>query len=279
MSAPLRVWFITGCSSGFGRCLAEQALGRGERVVATARDISSLHDLQTAFGERVCTVALDVTRPELLRPAIERARSAFGRIDVVVNNAGYGLLGAVEESSAEEVEGVYRTNVFGLLNVVRAVLPSMRARHSGHIMNISSVGGYAGYQGWGIYGSTKFAVEGITEAMYAELKPLGIHATVVEPGFFRTNFLDPSSLIETKARIGDYAETVGQMREFAGGHNGQQPGDPAKLAQALLRLANTEEPPLRLPLGSDTVARIEAKNAFVAEQTERWKDLSLSTDF
>jgi NAD(P)-dependent dehydrogenase (short-subunit alcohol dehydrogenase family) len=272
-----KVWFVTGASRGLGAEIAKGILAAGDSLVATARKTEALDYL--GAPENLLKVALDVTNEAQVEKAVSAALARFGRIDVVVNNAGYGLLGAVEESSAEEVEGVYRTNVFGLLNVVRAVLPSMRARHSGHIMNISSVGGYAGYQGWGIYGSTKFAVEGITEAMYAELKPLGIHATVVEPGFFRTNFLDASSLIETKARIGDYAETVGQMREFAGGHNGQQPGDPAKLAQVLLRLASMDQPPLRLPLGSDTVARVVAKNAFVAEQTERWKDLSLSTDF
>jgi NAD(P)-dependent dehydrogenase (short-subunit alcohol dehydrogenase family) len=271
------VWFVTGASRGLGAEIAKAILAAGESLVATARKTEALDYL--GAPETLLKVALDVTNEAQVKKAVSEALALFGRIDVLVNNAGYGLLGAVEESSAEEVEGVYPTNVFGLLNVVRAVLPSMRARHSGRIMNISSVGGYAGYQGWGIYGSTKFAVEGITEAMHAELKPLGIHATVVEPGFFRTNFLDASSLIETKTRIGDYAETVGQMREFAGGHNGQQPGDPAKLAQAMLTLANMDQPPLRLPLGSDTVARIAAKNAFVAEQTERWKDLSLSTDF
>ena len=272
-----KVWFVTGASRGLGAEIAKAILGVGDSLVATARKTEALDYL--GAPKSLLTVALDVTDGAQVEKAIAEALGRFGRIDVLVNNAGYGLLGAVEESSAEEVEGVYRTNVFGLLNVVRAVLPGMRARHSGHIINISSIGGYAGYHGWGIYGSTKFAVEGITEAMHAELKPLGIHATVVEPGFFRTNFLDASSLVETKARIQDYAATVGQMRSFAGGHNGQQPGDPSKLAQALLALANMDQPPLRLPLGSDTLARIEQKNAFVTEQTKRWKDLSVSTDF
>lgn len=272
-----KVWFVTGASRGLGAEIAKAILATGDTLVATARKTEALDYLGSP--ENLLKVALDVTNEEQVKAAVSKGLSQFGRIDVVVNNAGYGVLGAVEETSAEEVEGVYRTNVFGLLNVVRAVLPSMRARHAGHIMNISSIGGYAGFQGWGIYGSTKFALEGITEAMYAELKPLGIHVTVVEPGFFRTNFLDATSLIETKTRISDYAETVGQMREFAGGHNGQQPGDPTKLAQALLTLANMDEPPVRLPLGSDTLARIEKKNAFVTEQTARYKDLSLSTDF
>ena len=272
-----KVWFVTGASRGLGAEIAKAILAAGDSLVATARKTEALDYL--GEPKSLLKVALDVTDEAQVEKAVAEALARFGRIDVLVNNAGYGLLGAVEESSAEEVEGVYRTNVFGLLNVVRAVLPGMRARHSGHIINISSIGGYAGYHGWGIYGSTKFAVEGITEAMHAELKPLGIHATVVEPGFFHTNFLDASSLVETKARIQDYAETVGQMRAFAGGHNGQQPGDPSKLAQALLTLASMDQPPLRLPLGSDTLARIAEKNAFVTEQTKRWKDLSVSTDF
>ncbi|WP_047497609.1 oxidoreductase [Terriglobus sp. TAA 43] len=272
-----KVWLVTGASRGLGAEIAKAILAAGDTLVATARKTEALDYL--GAPENLLKVALDVTNEEQVKAAVSKALAKFGRIDVLVNNAGYGLLGAVEESSAEEVEGVYRTNVFGLLNVVRAVLPGMRARHAGHIMNISSIGGYAGFQGWGIYGSTKFALEGISEAMHAELKPLGIHVTVVEPGFFRTNFLDASSLIETKTRISDYAETVGQMRDFAGGHNGQQPGDPAKLAQALLTLANMNEPPVRMPLGSDTLARIEKKNAFVTEQTALYKDLSLSTDF
>lgn len=262
-----RVWFVTGASRGLGAEIAKTILAAGNSLIATARKIEALDYL--GAPNTLLKLALDVTDEVQVNQAVGKALERFGRIDVLVNNAGCSLFGAVEESSAQEVEGLYRTNIFGMLNLIRAVLPGMRARHSGHVMNISSVGDYAGYQGLGIYGSTKFAVEGITEAMYAELKPLGIHATVVDPEFFRTYFLDPSSLIETRNRISDYAETVGQMREFAGGHNGQQPVDPATLTQALLTLANLDQPPLRFPLGSDTLARIAGKNAYVKKQTEQ----------
>ena len=224
-------------------------------------------------------VAMDVTNEAQVKAGVAQAVQRFKRIDVLVNNAGFGLLGAIEEASAEEVERLYRTNVFGLLNVTRAVLPTMRAQRSGHVINISSVGGFRAYGGGGNYCSTKFAVEGITEALYDELKPLGIHATVVEPGYFRTDFLDKSSLATTKIEIADYADTVGKTREHAASANHQQPGDPKKLGIALVKLVNMEEPPVRLPLGTDTVAAIEAKIGFIGKELEKWKELSSSTDF
>lgn len=272
-----KVWFVTGASRGLGAEIAKAILASGDNLVATARKADALDHL--GKHDNLFNVAMDVTNEPQVQEAVKAALARFGRIDVLVNNAGYGLLGAVEESSAAEVENIYRTNVFGLLNVTRAVLPIMREQRSGHIINMSSLGGYAGYYGWGVYGSTKFAVEGITEAMHLELAPLGIHVTVVEPGFFRTDFLDASSLVSTKTMIPDYAETVGKMRELTGGHNHQQPGNPAKLAQALLKLANTEQPPVRLPLGTDALARIAEKNAFVEKEAERWRTISTSTDF
>lgn len=205
-------------------------------------------------------------------------RLRFAR-DVLVNNAGFGLLGAVEEATAQEIERVYATNVFGLLGVTRAVLPHMRRQRSGHVLNMSSIGGYAASQGWGIYCSTKFAVEGITEALAIELKPLGIHATVVEPGFFRTDFLDAQSLSVSPSSIADYHETAGAMRDFASAANHAQPGDPAKLASAMMVLVDAPEPPVRMPFGSDTVRRIEEKNAFVTQELARWRNLALTTDF
>ena len=235
--------------------------------------------IRLAKNPNVFAVALDVTDESQAKKAIDAGLKQFGRIDVLVNNAGYGLLGAVEESSAQEVENIYRTNVFGLLNVTRAVLPCMRKQKSGHIINISSIGGYSSYPGWGIYSSTKFAVEGITESLHGELAPLGIHVTVVEPGFFRTDFLDSSSLIKTANVISDYADTVGKMRDSLEGHNHQQPGDPSKLAQAILQLVKAAEPPVRLPLGTDTVKRIADKNAFVEKETETWRMVAVSTDF
>jgi NAD(P)-dependent dehydrogenase (short-subunit alcohol dehydrogenase family) len=183
-----------------------------------------------------------VTNEAQCNAAVEAALARFGRIDVLVNNAGFGVLGAVEETSAEEVERVFRTNVFGLLNVTRAVLPRMREQGSGHIINVSSLGGYQASPGFGVYCATKFAVEGLTEALHAELAPLGIHATVIEPGFFRTNFLDSGSLVKTAREIAAYAETAGKVRTFAAAHSYHQPGDPAKLAQAVLKLASVRQP-------------------------------------
>ena len=272
-----KVWFITGASRGFGLLTAKKALERGDFVVATARDP---HTVVAALGAHanLLAVRLDVKLEAQAITAARQAVARFGRIDVLVNNAGYGLLGAVEEANGEEIRALYETNVFGLLNVTRAVLPVMRKQGGGHVMNISSVGGYSAYAGWGVYGSTKFAVEGLSEAMSMELAPLGIAVTVVEPGFFRTDFLDASSLVATRDRIDDYAATVGAMRDFAQGANHQQPGDPLKLAGALLRLADSEQPPVRLQLGSDTVERVRAKNLFVETEMTRWLDLAVSTD-
>ncbi|WP_426343736.1 oxidoreductase [Pseudoduganella sp. R-32] len=273
-----KVWFITGASRGFGLLIARDALARGDSVVAAARNPQAIVDALGAHPQ-LLPLQLDVTKEAAAVVATQAAIERFGRIDVLVNNAGYGILGAVEETSAEEVRRNYETNVFGLLNVSRAVLPVMRRQRSGHVINISSLGGYQAYYGWGVYGSTKFAVEGLSEAMAQELAPLGVHVTVVEPGFFRTDFLDATSLVETASRIEDYKDTVGAMRTFAAGANHAQPGDPARLSQALLKLADAAQPPLRLQLGSDAVARAYAKHRQVEQELAQWKELALSTDF
>ncbi|EJM05924.1 MULTISPECIES: oxidoreductase [unclassified Pseudomonas] len=274
----MRTWFITGASRGFGILIAEQALRSGDAVIATARNPQ---DITERLGEQpnLLALRLDVTREDEAHQAVAEGIKRFGRIDVLINNAGFGVLGAVEETSASETERLFATNVFGLLNVTRAVLPHMRAQRSGRVINISSIGGYQAYMGWGVYGSTKFAVEGITEALHQELAPLGIQATVVEPGFFRTDFLDEQSLIKTRLELADYDETVGKMRAFAEAANHAQPGDPLKFAEAMLALVNAPNPPQRLALGSDTVARIEAKNRLVAQELAEWNELALSTDF
>ncbi|MGY1888474.1 oxidoreductase [Pseudomonas sp. SDT291_1_S447] len=274
----MRTWFITGASRGFGTLIAERALRAGDAVIATARNPQDITD---RLGEQpnLLAVRLDVTREDEAHQAVAEGIKRFGRIDVLINNAGFGVLGAVEETSASETERLFATNVFGLLNVTRAVLPHMRAQRSGRVINISSIGGYQAYMGWGVYGSTKFAVEGITEALHQELAPLGIQATVVEPGFFRTDFLDEQSLIKTQLELPDYDETVGKMRAFAEAANHAQPGDPQKFAEAMLTLVNAPNPPQRLALGSDTVARIEAKNRLVAQELAEWNELALSTDF
>jgi len=272
-----KVWMITGASRGIGAEIAKAVLDEGDKLIATARDTQALEYLRS--DEKVFVTAMDVANESQVNAGVGAALSRFGHIDVLVNNAGFGLLGAVEESPAEEVERIYRTNVFGLLNVTRAVLPSMRRQRAGHIINLSSLGGYRASAGWGVYCSTKFAVEGITEALYDELAPLGIHATVVEPGFFRTDFMDSRSLSRITEQIADYAETVGKTREFATDRNHQQPEDPAKLAQAIIQLARTTEPPLRLPLGKDALQRIVDKNAFVELEAARWRSLAESTGY
>lgn len=274
----MSVWFITGASRGFGARVAGLALAKGDRVVATARGAASIAE---RFGAHpnLHALKLDVAVEAQAQVAAMAAVERFGRIDILLNNAGYGLLGAVEEATAAEVEALYRTNVFGLLNVTRAVLPHMRRQRSGRILNISSIGGYRASAGFGIYCSTKFAVEGLSEALHQELAPLGIHVTVIEPGYFRTDFLDPSSLSASTTRIQDYAETSGATRSRASDLNHAQPGDPDKLAQVLVEFATAHNPPLRLPLGSDTVAAIEAKHKSDAEIVARWRATSLSTDF
>jgi len=274
----MKAWFITGASRGFGALVAKRALAKGDGVVATARNPKAIAE---RFGEHpnLLAVALDVTNEDQAGAAAAAAIDRFGQIDVLLNNAGFGLMGAVEEASAAEIEAVYRTNVFGLLTVSRAVLPYMRKGRSGRIFNISSIGGYRGAAGFGIYSSTKFAVEGLSEAMHDELAPLGIHVTVVEPGYFRTDFLDASSLSVSSRKIPDYEATAGKVRTVAGGLNHNQPGDPSKLADVLVAFADAPNPPVRLPLGSDTVAAIEAKHKADSLILSEWRKVSSSTDF
>lgn len=273
-----KVWFITGASRGFGLEITKAALAEGNKVVATVRSKPEQLAAQLDNNENLFVTVLDVTDEAQALDAAQQATDKFGRIDVLVNNAGYGLLSAVEEASNEEVKKNYDANVFGLLNVTRAILPYMRKQRSGHIINISSVGGLNGFVGWGIYGSTKFAVEGITESMALELAPLGIYATVVAPGFFRTEFLDPTSLIRTAHVIDDYAGTVGEMRSFATQVNKKQPGDPKRLAQAFIKLANAEKPPVHLPLGNDTLVMYREKTAKFEKDIEDWYDVITGTD-
>ncbi|PDT44846.1 short-chain dehydrogenase/reductase [Sinorhizobium fredii] len=274
----MKVWFITGASRGFGALMTKEALAAGDAVVATARNPRAVIE-QIGDNPNLLAVALDVTNEAQAKEAAAKAIERFGRI-VLVNNAGYGLLGAVEEATAEEIEKLYATNVFGVLKVTRAVLPYMRRQRSGHVLNFSSIGGYFGYPGWGVYGSTKFAVEGLSESLSAELEPFGIKVTIIEPGFFRTDFLADNSLSVSAAAIPDYIGTpAGNMRDFAADANHAQPGNPAKLAAGIVTLVNSAKPPLRMPFGSDTVAVIEEQNASVARELAEWRELALSTDF
>ena len=274
----MKTWFITGASRGFGVLIAKEALAAGDAVVATARNPQQVID---ALGNhpQLLALPLDVTDEAQAHAAAGAAIKRFGRIDMLVNNAGFGLLGAVEEATSAEIEALYRTNVFGLLAVTRAVLPHMRSQRAGHILNMSSVGGYRSGAGFGVYCSTKFAVEGLSEALAQELEPLGIKVTIVEPGYFRTDFLDDRSLSVSPARIDDYGATAGATRDRAATVSHHQPGDPAKLASALVQLSREAQSPLRIAFGSDTVAAIEEKNAFVAQELAQWRSLSVSTDF
>jgi NAD(P)-dependent dehydrogenase (short-subunit alcohol dehydrogenase family) len=277
-STKPRVWLITGASRGFGALIAEAALAQGDSVIATGRNPDAIRQ-RLGSSPALLAIKMDVTDNAQVKAAVQSAIAQFERIDVLINNAGYGLLGAVEESSDEDVRRLYDTNVFGLLNVTRAVLPHLRAQGSGHVINLSSIGGFRASPGFGVYCSTKFAVEGISEALHGELQPLGIHVTVVEPGFFRTDFLDATSLVTADLIIDDYAATSGALRSIAGDLNHNQPGDPARLASAFIQLVDAQEPPLRLALGTDTLAAIAKKIAFVEQETKAWDALSASTDF
>lgn len=268
-----RVWFITGASRGLGALIAQAALADGNAVVAAGRNVAAIVE-RLGDSPALLPVALDVTDEAQAKAAVQAALEQFGRIDVLINNAGFGLLGAIEESTDADVRRMYDTNVFGLLTVTRAVLPVMRSQRAGHVINMSSIGGYRAAAGFGAYSSTKFAVEGLTE-----LKPLGIHATVVEPGYFRTDFLDASSLVVAREVIADYDGTSGNVRRHAANMNHNQPGNPAKLAAAMIELVDAQTPPLRLPLGTDTLKAIAEKNAYVEQETETWRALSASTDF
>ncbi|MFF3945959.1 oxidoreductase [Streptomyces sp. NPDC001902] len=271
-------WFITGAARGFGLEIARQALERGDRVVATARDPRDVEKALSAYGDRVLAVALDVTDEPRARAAVDAAVYAFGRIDVLVNNAGRGVLGAVEETSDAAFRSVYETNVFGLANVTRAVLPVMRRQRSGRILNLSSIGGFRGAPGFGVYCSTKFAVEGLSEALHDELAPLGIHVVIVEPGYFRTDFLDASSLHTEGQVIADYAATAGAVRDAVPGLNHGQPGDPVKGARAMIELADSDHPPMRAQLGSDCAAAMDGKIVQLRKEADTWRALALSTD-
>jgi NAD(P)-dependent dehydrogenase (short-subunit alcohol dehydrogenase family) len=277
----MATWFITGAARGLGYEIALRALDAGASVVAAARNPRQAEAAFAGlrFPGRLMPVALDVTDEGQAATAAAAAVARFGSIDVLVNNAGRGLLGAVEEASAAEVEAVFATNVFGLLNVTRAVLPHMRAARSGHVVNITSMGGFAQVAGWGVYGATKFAVEGLSEAMQAELAPLGIKVTIVEPGSFRTSFLDGSSLHATASELPDYAATAGRVRQAVAAGNGGQANDPAKGAAAIYAAVTARQPPLRFQVGPDAVAMVEAKLTRVRDELEAWRPLASSTLF
>ncbi|WP_328957813.1 oxidoreductase [Kitasatospora purpeofusca] len=273
----MSIWFVTGASRGLGAAIVREALDRGHSVIATARDASAVLKAYPDTPDGLLAVDADVTEPGQLAVAVEAGLARFGRIDVVVNNAGYGLVGAIEETSDRAARDLFDVNVFGVLNTLRATLPTLRDQRSGHVLNIGSVGGFATAPATGLYGASKFALEGISEALHGELAPLGVRVTIVEPGGFRTDFLGGSSLRTEPASIADYTEGAGPVREALVRYDGHQPGDPAKAARAVVDLAGVAEPPLRLQLGADAVERVEAKLELVRRELDQWRDVALST--
>ncbi|MGW4896673.1 oxidoreductase [Kitasatospora sp. NPDC004240] len=273
----MSVWFVTGASRGLGAEITREALERGHGVIATARDASAVLKAYPNLPDGLLAVTADVTEPQQLTAAVEAGLARFGRIDVVANNAGYGLLGAIEEVSDEAARSLFDVNVFGVLNTLRATLPTLRAQRSGHVLNIGSVGGFATAPATGLYGASKFALEGISEALHGELAPLGVRVTIIEPGGFRTDFLSHSSFRTEPATIADYAAGAGPVREALAHFDGRQPGDPAKAAEAIVDLTEATEPPLRLQLGADAVERVEAKLDLVRRELDQWRHVALST--
>jgi NAD(P)-dependent dehydrogenase (short-subunit alcohol dehydrogenase family) len=267
-----RVWLVTGASRGFGRAMSETLLARGERVVATARG----SDFVDAFGgdhPEALAVRLDVTDPTDARAAVEQAVGRFGRLDVIVNNAGYGHFGAVEELTEDELRRQLEVNFFGVVNVTRAALPQLRRQRSGHIVQMSSLNGIEAMVGGGYYCASKFAIEGLSESLADEVAHLGIKVTIVEPGPHRTRFAsDESAAVATP--IDDYAESVGAARELLAGMDGTQPGDPDRAAAAIIAAVDADEPPLRLPLGGMALEHIRAKLELQLDELERWSALA-----
>ncbi len=272
-----RVWIVTGGSSGFGREISLAALSRGDRVAATARRSQRLEDLVREAPERVHALALDVTDPEGVRRAVDEVLERFGRVDVLVNNAGHGQVGAVEETTEEELRGIFDVHVFGPAALVRSVLPAMRRQGSGAIVQISSFGGQVAYPGFSAYCATKFALEGFSEALAPEVAPFGVKVLIVEPGAFRTGF--SGGALAQSQRMPEYDETVGPTREMITGINGSQPGDPAKAARTIVTALDSENTPLRLPLGADAVEGIRGKLDSVRAELDRWENVAVSTAF
>ncbi|MDR5823929.1 MULTISPECIES: oxidoreductase [unclassified Caballeronia] len=276
-SSDTPVWFITGCSTGFGRELAAAVIEKGWRAVVAARNPDSVADLVARAADRAIAVRLDVTRADEIQSAVAQAHEAFGRIDVLVNNAGFGYLAAVEEGEDDEVRAMFEANFFGAAAMIRAVLPRMRERRSGHIVNITSVGGLVGNPGSGYYAATKFALEGLGEALARETETLGIKVTAVEPGPFRTDWAG-RSLKQTRHSIDDYAEGAGTRRAAIAERSGRQPGDPARAAQVIIEAVTAAEPPGHLVLGGPGLELVRGKLARLTAEIDTWHERSAWTD-
>jgi NAD(P)-dependent dehydrogenase (short-subunit alcohol dehydrogenase family) len=275
-----KVWFVTGASKGLGLALVQKLLANGFAVAATSRTIN---ELKTAVGStegQFLPLSVSLTDEQSVSKAIEDTLAAFGRIDVVVNNAGFGLAGSLEELSDAESRSNFDVNVFGTLNVIRAVMPHLRAQQSGHILNVSSIAGVTGmFPGFGIYCATKFAVSGLSESLAAEVADFGVKVTTVEPGYFRTDFLSAGSFVTPKNGIAAYQKVRDSEALHLQQINGQQPGDPVKAAEAMIRIAGEANPPLHLVLGEDAFGLAQSKIATFSAELENWKPVSVSTNF
>ncbi|MFB0498672.1 oxidoreductase [Mucilaginibacter sp. NFR10] len=273
-----KVWFVTGASKGLGLALVKKLLNEGYKVAATSRNLSDLTKAVDTQNEQFLPLAVNLTSEYSVQEAVEHTVKTFGKIDVIVNNAGYGLLGGIEELTDREARDNFEVNVFGSLNVIRKALPYLRAQKSGHILNVSSIGGFTGaFAGGGIYCATKFAVNGFSETLSAEVAPFGIKVTIVQPGYFRTNFLSAGSLAVPQNQIADYQNVRDTVNFHQNDMDKQQAGDPEKAAEAMISITNEANPPLNLFLGEDAYGLVEKKLAFVQNELATWKELTLST--
>jgi NAD(P)-dependent dehydrogenase (short-subunit alcohol dehydrogenase family) len=273
-----KVWLITGCSTGFGRELAKLVLQKGYSAGVASRNTEDVRDIVAAFPGTAIALKLDVTKPDEIAAAAEALKKRFGRIDVLVNNAGIGYFGAVEESEDEEVRRMFEINFFGLANMTKAVLPVMRAQRSGHILNIASIGGLIGYPALGFYNATKFAVDGLSEALAKEVAHLGIKVTVICPSGFRTDWAGRSAN-NSKVVIDDYAHSAGANKNNIRGYSGKQPGDPVRAAEAMVRVVETEHSPLHLLLGNAAINNARGKLELLKKDFDAWEDTSRGADF
>jgi NAD(P)-dependent dehydrogenase (short-subunit alcohol dehydrogenase family) len=272
------VWFITGCSTGFGRELAQLVLRRGWRAVVTARDVGRVQDLIQGHEDKALALALDVNKQDQVAEAVKATEDRFGAIDVLVNNAGYGYQSSIEEGDDAEIRAQFETNVFGLAAMTRAVLPGMRARRRGHIVNISSQAGFIGFEGSGYYAATKHAVEGLSDSLSREVAPLGIKVTCVEPGPFRTDWAG-RSLQQRRPMIADYEPTVGARLAATANISGKQPGDPVRAVEAIITAVESENPPKHLVLGSIALDGIRNKLKETLAEVEAWAEASRGADY
>ena len=272
------VWLITGCSTGFGRELAKAVLEKGWRAVVTARDASKVEDIIKGHEERAIVLPLDVRNRDQIADTVKRSMERFGRIDALVNNAGYGYLAAIEEGEDDVVRDMFETNVFGLVEMTKAVLPVMRAQKSGIVINVSSIGGLTSFAATGYYHGTKYAVEGISESLAVEVKPLGIDVLLVEPGPFRTNWAGPS-IKSSATEIDDYSATAGERRKQTAARSGNQIGDPVRAAHAIIEAATADTPPLRLLLGKAALELARKKLDLLKRDFDAWEKTTVGADF